>query len=165
MRWAPNPSDIVIPNFYIGFYEMDLCLIRKSGYVIEYEIKISRSDFKNDFNKSVSSYNPSEIKKHDEMAHKQGKCNKFYFVVPENLISKEEVPKHCGLIYYLPRRKMGPWLNGDFEIIVSAPLLHRNKYDAWHDLAYKLSFREKNLRYKLSLMKENMNDLKKGVPL
>lgn len=47
--------DLIIPNFYLNSpFEMDVCKITKAGIVYEYEIKISRSDFKNDFKKLVN---------------------------------------------------------------------------------------------------------------
>ena len=44
--------EIVLPNFFCGPYEMDVFRRMKNGYVNEYEIKVSRADFKKDFEKS-----------------------------------------------------------------------------------------------------------------
>lgn len=45
----------VLPNCFVGYYEFDmLCINHKSGYFSEFEIKISKSDFKRDFKKGVS---------------------------------------------------------------------------------------------------------------
>ena len=47
-----TPNEVVIPNFYFGFYEMDVFRLTPSGFITEYEIKTSRADLKNDFKKS-----------------------------------------------------------------------------------------------------------------
>ena len=46
------PNEVIIPNFYFGWYEMDVFRLTSSGFVTEYEIKTSRADLKNDFKKS-----------------------------------------------------------------------------------------------------------------
>src|SRR5689334_16060999 len=88
-------SDIVLPNFYIGNYEMDIMKLHKSGYISEFEIKISRADFQNDFKKSFRENN-----KHDNMAKGQGYCNRFMFVVPKDMVSLDEIPSYAGLAYW-----------------------------------------------------------------
>ncbi len=42
----------VVPNVYFFNWESDVLVYRKSGYTLEFEIKVSRSDFKADFKKS-----------------------------------------------------------------------------------------------------------------
>lgn len=117
--------DLIIPNFYLNSpFEMDVCKITKAGIVYEYEIKISRSDYKNDFKKGG---------KHDLI--KQGKraCNYFFFVVPEGLISKDEVPDYCGLYYYTK--------HDSFHLVKGAKKLHREKFINYQMLCQKLVFR------------------------
>ncbi len=137
--------EIVIPNFYVGRWEMDIFRMTPSGMVYEYEIKISRSDFKNDFKKSYDEYRSGghEVEsvkmKHDIIKSGERKCNRFFFVVPEGLVKPEEVPKHCGLMYFQD--------NGYFRTVKNAPLLHKNKGNQdlmW--IAQQLSFRESNAR-------------------
>lgn len=62
-----------------------------------YEIKVSRSDFLVD------------IKKPQKRAGSQQISEAFYYVCPDGLIKKEEVPLDCGLIYEIK--------NGKFETI------------------------------------------------
>lgn len=57
--------------------------------IVGYEIKVSRSDFLQD------------NKWHLYLQY----CNEFFFVVPKGLISKDEIPKEVGLIYYDPEAK------------------------------------------------------------
>lgn len=56
MSWCRfGSSDIILPNFFVGLWEMDLCVLKPSGYFTEYEIKISRADYKADFDKAFFS--------------------------------------------------------------------------------------------------------------
>jgi hypothetical protein len=141
--WQPN--NIVLPNFYYNKFEMDLFRLLPSGYIYEYEIKISKSDFKQDFMKS-NYHSGYYNKKHDLI--KSGKlANKFFFVCPENLIEIDEIPDYAGLIY-----------NGN-KIIKPAKLIHKNLYpeNRYRDLAILLAFRENNLRYKLKYLTRRKN--------
>lgn len=58
-----------------------------------YEIKHSRADFLSDMKK------PSKWKSYLEMAER------LYYVCPDGLIKKEEVPAECGLIYQIDKNK------------------------------------------------------------
>ena len=94
MSWCNSGNDIVLPNFYVGIYECDVLRITRADVAYEYEIKISRADFFADFKKCFGS-----VKKHDRIANGE-RINRFYFVVPEDMVTKEEVPAHCGLVYF-----------------------------------------------------------------
>ena len=65
-----------------------------------FEVKHSRSDFLSDIK------NENKRKSYLEIA------DKLYYVCPENLIKKEEMPEGCGLIYQMK--------NGKFKIVKSA---------------------------------------------
>ncbi len=72
-----------------GLLKFDGLAIKKSytkPCITGYEIKVSRGDFLQD------------NKWHLYLQY----CNEFYFVVPNGLISKEEIPDNVGLIYYYP---------------------------------------------------------------
>lgn len=142
LDWLPGNNDILLPNFYYKIFEMDIFRLLSSGYICEYEVKVSRSDFFADFNKKFR----KELK-HDRLKKGNGP-NRFFFVVPENLINTEEVPKHCGLIFFTKR--------STFHIVKNAPLLHRLKYDEkrYRDLAISLSYRDR-------LNKNRIRDLRK----
>jgi hypothetical protein len=134
--------DIIIPNFFVGYYEMDVFKLMQSGLIVEYEIKISRSDFFADFKKG-------EGQKHSKMKQKECTCNRFYYVVPEGLIKVEEVPDYAGLIYY-KQYKYG-WC----ETIKNAPLIHKIKQpdNIYKHLAHKLSFRSQLIESKYRKLK------------
>lgn len=81
------------PNTYLDSWECDVLEVTKSGYTYEYEIKVSRADFKADKLKQ----------KHGESKYdtlQAGKrVNYFSYVCPQGLITPDEVPEWAGLIY------------------------------------------------------------------
>jgi len=88
-------------NIYYFNWESDLLVITKSGYVWEIEVKISRSDFKADFNKRIPGklINGKIITyKHEAIKTGIYGPNRFYFAAPAGLIKPEELPSYCGLI-------------------------------------------------------------------
>jgi hypothetical protein len=131
-----STDDILIPNFYFnGFYEMDVFKLSKSGYVTEYEIKISRSDFFADFKKSA---------KHKGLSEGKCQCNRFIFATPENLIELDEVPKYAGWVTVRD--------NGSVVVQKTAPMLNKNIFAGFETLARKLAFREDVHRRKVRLI-------------
>jgi len=106
----------------MGIGEADVISVTKAGFINEYEIKRSRSDFQADFrNKSW---------KHKYMAERAGvqfytngsfyylSANYFWFVMPRGLVKEEEIPEYAGLIYYE---------NKELHVIKKAPRLHSHK--------------------------------------
>lgn len=154
VRFVNSGSDIVVPNFYVGKYECDVMKLTKSGVFTEYEIKISRADFFNDFKKEhqerdmtdyvkgVSNWYSMPILTYNKhkLTELGNRANKFYFVVPDGLIAPSEVPKYSGLIYYY---------NGRIRVVKNAKQIHKNKgLIDLEALALKLSFREQAWRQK-----------------
>lgn len=82
-------QNLIVPNVSWGFmglhYEADLVVVRKSGYAIEVEIKVSRADLIKDKEKNH---------KHD--------CKKFkelYFAIPKKLLKDiERIPAKAGIL-------------------------------------------------------------------
>lgn len=89
----------IIPNVSWSwlYWEADLISITKAKYMHEYEIKISKSDFKNDFKK----------RKHTTMT-RTGRTtripNYFWYVAPEDAIPMC-IPNYAGLILVVPLNK------------------------------------------------------------
>ncbi len=137
--------DIVIPNFFYGNYEMDLFKVSSSGIIIEYEIKISRSDFFCDFKKNTG-YDKKGAGKHDNLKNKNCSCNRFFFVVPEGLVSIDEVPDYAGLLYYTTH---------GFSLVKNAPMLAKKSVINYESLAKKLAFREQAIRAKSNYWKRS----------
>jgi hypothetical protein len=92
--------------------EADVLSVLKSGYISEFEVKISRSDFLADAKKEKWKFFENKIE--------EGIPNYFYYACPDNLISKEEIQDFAGLIYVDS--------NG-LEIIKKPKILHRYKHD------------------------------------
>jgi hypothetical protein len=102
-----NSSTVMAPNIFLwGVFESDFVRVTKSGYGIEYEIKLSKSDFKADFKKKKLNivgigsdrhviYN--SITKHEWLSSGKGPTE-FYYVFPEGLIKHEDVPEWAGII-------------------------------------------------------------------
>ena len=110
-----------LQNTYVFNWESDFFCISTSNYIYEIEIKISRSDFKNEFNKTV---NFKGIKKIDYLIdnNETFKPNKFIYACPYGLIKKEDIDKNFGLIYINPAN-----LFCKHEIIQNARFLHKEK--------------------------------------
>lgn len=143
-------SDYKLFNTFVFDFESDFFCMSKSGYVIECEIKVSRSDFFADFKKA----DWNKKTKHEILKDKliTFKPNKFYFVVPDGLIKKEEVPEYAGLIY----------VSNTYKTIKESPFLHKEKlmdnidfvkqlmrkyYYRCIDLRNEMRLRESDLRY------------------
>jgi hypothetical protein len=125
--------------------ECDVISITKSDYICEYEVKISKSDFKADFNKpkhklmlEKKCYKEVLIKESNETNILYLTSNYFNFVVPKGLVTADEIPEYAGLIYIDE--------NFNFEIIKKAPLIHKMKASnnfirkLSHNLTCKLVF-------------------------
>ena len=134
-------------NLYVFNWESDVLILTQSGYWYEYEIKISRADFRNDFkhknNKHVHSLSNADH---------TFKPNYFYYAVPENLISIEEVPEYAGLIYVAE--------HGSARIIKKAPILHKIKNEPNKmNLADKFYNNMKTAQFKTYEIKRDIKDL------
>jgi hypothetical protein len=157
--------EVIIPNFYFGNWEMDLFRLLNTGYLTEYEVKTSRGDFRNDFKKSTEDvkYNFAEKKieksnfrtKHEMMEAGNYIANKFFFVVPENLIKPDEVPDYAGLIYFDEKYNV-------FKTIKPAKFIHKNKPDIdFKQICKSLCYREYNQRLKNLNLTNQIKNLRK----
>jgi hypothetical protein len=81
-------QNIIVPNISWGMmlHECDLLIIRKSGYAVEVEIKVSRWDLRKDLEKPHK--------------HESSKIREFYYAVPAQLYgyATEIVPIGAGII-------------------------------------------------------------------
>lgn len=146
-----NPSDIVIPNYYSGRWEMDVCRITRADICYEYEIKISRADYLKDFKKEIESYRNGKQNKHELQLAGKRISSHFYFVCPAGLIDKDEIPKNYGLIYAY----LNPEKTAVEKIVVEkkARALHNKKVtdanpEFYKTIAINLNYRFNNLRIK-----------------
>ena len=121
---SPNSVKYFTENLNVYDWESDVLKITKSGYAYEFEIKISRGDFKNDFK--------HKKKKHLLLESKDNGAkmpNYFYYVVPEDLITEDEVPEYAGLLYVHATVIGNSRIYYQFQEIKAAPKLHTNKID------------------------------------
>ena len=121
---SPNSVKYFTENLNVYDWESDVLKITKSGYAYEFEIKISRADFKNDFK--------HKKKKHTLLESKESSSkmpNYFYYVVPEGLVTEDEVPEYAGLIYVYATVIGNDRIYYQFQEIKAAPRLHGNKID------------------------------------
>ena len=151
-------GDIIIPNYYLGMWEADVLRIRRSGLVYEYEVKTTRHDYFNDFKKEVGGRYTPLVNKHKELENGTRECNRFFFVVPENLITKDEVPVYAGLVYYKEYNR-GEEKIGYFRGISQGKLIRKKFPIDYETIARKLSFRENMLRMKHRNHHQTLADL------
>lgn len=141
--FAESTKKYVIENLYVFSWESDKLIETRSGLIYEFEIKISRSDFKNDFKKknkhvilegkethipTFDGLEPKYKEKYEKnylVSHFK-KPNYFYYAVPEGMIDKEDVPDYAGLIYVMPDD--GEFKFNYLKLVKMAPKLHDTKY-------------------------------------
>lgn len=127
----------IMPNFTpYNWFECDVLSFTSAGYMHEYEIKVSRSDFKADFKKETRIRNPKwargsseeplflDKRKHHLL---EARCldspNYFWFVTPENLLDIGDIPEYAGWMEVYPSLRGGTVT----QILRPAPKLHSTK--------------------------------------
>lgn len=119
----------------LGWWEADLWVVSNSRLATEYEIKVSRSDFKCDSKKNRTimkrdqeAWIRVEQNKHSMLSEKSTLGpSRFFYCVPENMISIDEIPEWAGLIYFKSRGHCLSLLD-----IKPAPRLHTEKVSDKH---------------------------------
>lgn len=116
-------NDLICPNVSWGLlpYEADLLVVRKSGTVLEFEIKRSFQDFKKDFEKFHS--------------HDADLITYFYYVLPEKieekvkkfLIEKFETPDKCPEVILYNDESILRWMHDENKIFGNAKRKNYNK--------------------------------------
>lgn len=152
-----NAAYTVSNIYFFGhpYSETDFLVVQKSGYIYDIEVKVSRSDFKADF-KKVDKHSILRLggytKPHRVGYKHEGKIklarigeiipfhppNRFYYAVPEGLITKKEVPPYAGLLYIKP--------DGKVVKIKEAPLLTKVKTPYEKVFANKFYYAYKELK-------------------
>ena len=121
----------VIPNYTPpNWWECDVMIISKAGYAQEFEIKISRADFKTDFKKAKGGgmFGGHEKKKHAQLTLGDHWGPKhFWYVCPDGILTLDDIPEYAGLRYirYYDNRRPAFWKT---SVIKKAPTLHREKF-------------------------------------
>lgn len=73
-------------------WEMDVISVNKSGYLVEYEVKVSKADFRADAKKGKWSRYESG------MAEGWAVPNYHYYVIEEGLLCEGDIPPRSGFI-------------------------------------------------------------------
>lgn len=118
--FSKNSLKYLINNLYFFNWESDYLAITKSGYLYEIEVKISKNDYKKDFEKKDKHL----ILENTLNNNINGIIpNYFYYAVPYGLIDISDVPNYAGLIYI--NNNVFPY----FKIIKNAPKIVAEKTD------------------------------------
>jgi hypothetical protein len=92
----------ITPNVHLFGWESDLVGLTGSGYVVEYEIKISRSDYRRDQEKKRHRM----LLSHTSTAGANMRTAKFpcrfFYACPPGLIAEDTLPRYAGLVYVTP---------------------------------------------------------------
>lgn len=143
---------LIVPNCHPFEWESDMVSVTRAGMVIEYEIKLTRSNFKQDF-KKARHYNylnkAAEILRKNALGETEAEFvdkevigpnsttaqaiffkhryvalpSRFYYVVPKELITVEELPPYAGLMFYDHTRY--PYAR--FAVVKEAPKIHSDE--------------------------------------
>jgi len=91
-------SDVAAHNIHHFPFESDVLALKPSGMLIEYEIKLSVSDFRADAKKSCKD-RFNTFSRYDFLLSGKG-ANKFYYVMPKDILDKvrDEIPDFAGII-------------------------------------------------------------------
>ena len=144
----------VIFNSYLFDWESDYISVNESGYVYECEIKVTKNDFKKDFNKTGKHLlleSKSDVSKLP---------NKFFYAVPRGLLTSYEIPSYAGLI------EISDTDTGKFaEVIVNAPFLHKeNVFEKIKPLLLdKFYHKYKRTEYENYELNKKLDELKKEL--
>lgn len=105
-------SQLIVPNFTsAAWWEADLWRLTRAGYSDEFEIKLSRSDYRADARK---------LGKHRQLSEGSLRGpNRFWFVSPDNIIQMDDLPEWAGLLHVEPSQRV--------VCIRRAPQLHKQK--------------------------------------
>lgn len=127
--------EIAMPNVHTLHNEMDFIGVRKSGFVDEVEIKLTKSDFLADF-KKTRGYGGS---KHNAIKNGKAFCNYFSYLLPDYLINECKIPSYAGLYIF------DNWNGhrGFVREIKKPPRLHGGKIspEKKYEIAKKAAFR------------------------
>jgi hypothetical protein len=135
-----NENGLKLSNMYIfkSDWESDFFVQKYNKYSYEFEIKISRSDFFHDFKKvkkhsilKEGRYNDTIRVDVENYRDHPTRPNKFYYVVPYNLIKIEEIPSYAGLIHIV---------GNELITVKEAPFLHKEKLDLRLSLCMKFYY-------------------------
>lgn len=117
----------MVPNVQMFGWESDFVSVTRDGYVYEYEIKISRKDFLQEFQKArhlhLTDPKAGEAAGLWPATQPRG-ANYLYYATPAELLRVDEIPTHAGLITVSD--------TGLAQMARPAPKLHKDKLSDHH---------------------------------
>jgi hypothetical protein len=127
-------NNLFIPNVNGGYGEMDVLRLTRAGYAYEYEIKITRADFRADKKKELKHESYSKVFNNlpfcwwdGRPKNQEGIPNYFIYVAPKGVIPVDELPEYAGL-YELE--------NGLLSCVKPPKKIHKEKQrDYWETKA------------------------------
>lgn len=136
----------LIHNLFVFDWESDYLAITKAGLIHEVEIKISKHDFKNESKNKSEKFALFESRNESTMIP-----DFFYYCVPENLISVEDVPEYAGLLYvndygFLTTPKSAPRLKKEKTDLTKLNLTDKFYFRFLHYLGKYTAAKSENLR-------------------
>ena len=156
-KFADFEKQLVLTNHFHADWEADLLLIDRAGKSHEIEIKLSKSDFKNDFKKSYTNQHTGEkFLKHDKLLSGDYVCNHFSFLLPMGMVKHEEIPEHCGIIEFYHNEDT--W-ETEFFTVREPKCLHDDQYWKLVDKEMMLRTMARNLWYRKLELKGRYEEL------
>ena len=118
-------GQLAAANIYYWAFESDLLILRKSGYAVEYEIKLSIADWKAGLKKTkrIGLGLQNTQTRHEFLTSGKG-ANMFYYVAPEEVLKRVEIPDWAGVIVARENRSANFCITG---IRKNARFLHKKK--------------------------------------
>lgn len=118
--------EMVLTNHFQGDWEADILIINSEGFSHEIEIKLSKSDFKNDFKKFYTHHTTGEkFLKHEKISSGDYVCNAFSFLLPMGMVDHDLIPQHCGIVEFY--HNVDSW-ETEFYFIRKPKNLHQDSY-------------------------------------
>lgn len=150
-------KDLVLTNHFHSDWEADILIVNTEGRSHEIEIKLSKSDFKNDFRKKYHNQTTKEsFLKHDKISSGDYPCNHFSFLLPMGMIAHESIPEHCGIIEFY--HNTDRWITEFYEIR-KPKLVHGKKFWELVDKELMMRMLARNLWYKKLELKGKNEEL------
>jgi hypothetical protein len=111
------------------WFECDLIEITAAGFFREYEVKVTKADFRIDAEKAKRSrFGRPARNKHEELGQKSKLGpSRFSFVTPEGLLAPTEIPDFAGWIEVRSIGTRGQFLEINRK---AAPNLHSEKFNS-----------------------------------
>lgn len=165
-----NNSVYRCKNIFVFEWESDFFITKQNGYCYEFEIKISRSDFKKDAEKiqkhetlqtGIKTYQTNRWERNPDTgtldpvpitkSYTRKRPNKFYYVVPSGMVQVNEIPKYAGLMYVDEY--------GRITTVKEAPFLHKEKLELYKELCTKFYYYWGNEQQKNKMLQKQIENL------